>query len=166
MRKTIILLVMVTTLSTYVSCTDKSIDNKYPDKRIDIVSSYEGLISNIRYDNNTKKLTFLITNNTKSDIYFGAEFKIEEYKGNGVWEESKLTKDLIFIEIAYGVLVGETIEEYIDFSLLGEDLPEGIYRVKRIYYNESEKINGYIEFDVDDMGRLSNFTTYNMIIQA
>jgi hypothetical protein len=90
----------------------------------------------------TKTLTFNIENTGKTDMFFGADYSLEQLNGTN-WEAVPATADLAFIDIAYSVAPGSTQEFTVDLSQLKPSLTAGNYRlVKTIngqtFYSEFE----------------------------
>ena len=90
----------------------------------------------------SKSVKYVIENNTKEDIIYGAEYKLQKYI-DGQWNQYNVMID--FIEIAYIVKPNEKYEDEIVLATIFGELDKGKYRIIK-------KINDYkmsAEFEIN-----------------
>lgn len=75
-----------------------------------------------------EKLTLTITNNGDEAYFYGADYSIEKLNGS-TYEVIPAVKDLAFIEIAYSIEPGTSVDFDIDLKALNPSLESGKYRV-------------------------------------
>jgi len=156
----------VTSLTLLVFLSFAVLTGCVPPKVNPVQEDSKGMIHAIQYDQQTKALSFSITNTVRSTITFGLAFTIEKSQiGNNKkeWVLTDLTDDLVFIEIAVVVEPGQSHLDAISLSILKKPFTQGNYRIVRVYTAESTNITAYIEFDVNERKELSGFRAYNTL---
>jgi hypothetical protein len=122
------------------------------------------MISEIKYNKDTKLLSFLITNKSNSTLTYGFGYTIEIQKVTDSkieWKLTNLTDDLAFIEMLALIEKGKTSNDTISLYGLKEAFTKGVYRIVRTFNNDTKSIIAYIEFNVDEKLELSDFKYYD-----
>lgn len=79
------------------------------------------------YDSGTKEIKINITNNGKSNTYYGLSYEVEKFENNK-WIKVPFKEQQVFIEIAYNLEPGKTGSQTISLDNL-EKLDAGKYRI-------------------------------------
>ena len=81
------------------------------------------------------------------NITFGEYYHIEIYK-NGAWERVPATGEIIIHDIAY-IITGNGGQKKMSYSLSNYDMSaEGTYRVRCEFYDNGNKFNTWVEFEI------------------
>ncbi|MGB4658572.1 MAG: immunoglobulin-like domain-containing protein [Mobilitalea sp.] len=113
------------------------------DTSTDVAAPVTVMIDSTSYPVGTASITLYIINSSAEDMYYGADYSIEEFTDNS-WSVVPATADLMFIEIAYLLDANSKQEFVIDLSQLNPNLAAGSYRIVK-------NINGspfYVEFEL------------------
>lgn len=93
------------------------------------------------------KIEVCISNNSKKDIITGVGYSIEYYDENK-WVEVPL--HYAFVEIAIGILVGESKNFTIDLQASKHSYKEGKYRIAKNIREDNKKYIYYAQFSISE----------------
>lgn len=124
-------------------------------------SNYKQLvIKDLFYDKNEKTINFETENKGNEDIITSLHYTIEKYNDeNNKWEETNLTDNLVFIEIALIIEGNKSIDESIDLPM-ADNVENGYYRIAKEYSIGEKNIVQYIQFEYND-GKIDDLNAYN-----
>ena len=124
-------------------------------------SNYKQLvIKDLFYDKNEKTINFETENKGNEDIITSLHYTIEKYNDeNNKWEETNLTDNLVFIEIALIIEGNKSIDESIDLPM-ADNVENGYYRIAKEYSIGEKNIVQYIQFEYND-GKIDDLNDYN-----
>ena len=114
-----------------------------------IHTEYDGFY--ITLNSVSEKFVSVTWHNDTDDesITFGEYYHIEIYK-NGAWERVPATGEIIVHDIAY-IIPGNGGQKKMSYSLSNYDMSaEGTYRVRCEFYDNGNKFNTWVEFEMNN----------------
>lgn len=123
----------------------------------EVKTSAKWSIENIKFNEESKLLSYSVKNDGEQEIEYGLPFIIEKINGSNEWTDTKLTEDTMFEMVLLMVSPGKMEEDNLDLSKY--DLSTGTYRIVRQYADGIDSYSGAVSFTVDEELTFDNFTS-------